>query len=66
MVGDLFEQAGAEFGSNSPLTAMHKLVKLSQMTMAMASVWKIDSGVLLRQTAQALLLPPPLGVDRTG
>jgi hypothetical protein len=65
-LGDMLEEAGAEFGPNSPLTAMAKLVKLSQMVTATSQQRKIDGRVLLRRTAQVLLLRLRLGLTAPG
>ncbi len=41
-VGDLLEQAGTLFGKNTPLSAMSKLVKVSQMVTAGSQHRKSD------------------------
>ena len=61
-VADVLEEAGAAFGTKSPLNSMSKLIKLSQLVAAAASARKVEVPPLLRRTVQVMHLRLSLGI----
>ena len=65
-VGDILEQAGVLFGTNTPLSSMSKLVKLSQMVTAASQSRKSDPSRLLRMTVQLMFMRLRLNLTSPG
>jgi hypothetical protein len=65
-VGDLLAQANVLFGTNTPLSSMSKLVKLSQMVTAASQSRKNDPCRLLRMTVQVMFMRLRLNLTSPG